>query len=152
MGKKVEQAKVQAQAEVKAEAHEAKAKGIEVNAMPMLKMLGLDWAFGGVEENDLDMLKAKVTMDESGTEWVSFITQYRRMDGTPVHGLAWGISLPMVGGFMTLRLLEGGRVLVTIKAWPTGKAILTGEDEIVKALANRPDLPKWTIQDTASLL
>jgi hypothetical protein len=133
------------------EVKEKAQKPIEVNAMAMLKALSIDWLFNGVEENDLNMLNARVTANDK-TEWVSFWVQYKRVDGTGVPGIAWGVSTPKTGGFIVMRLVEGGKVLATLKVWPSGKGLLTGDPDIVNALASRPDLPAWTAKDTASLL
>lgn len=149
MGKKVEVKKVET--EVKAE-NTAKAR-VEVKALQFLKNLNLDWVLERpLEDGDISTLNAKVNAGENGVEWASWITPYRKIDGKDVPGIAWGISAPITGKFIILRLLESGTAKAKLRVWPSGKGILEGSPEIVKALIGRGDLPAWTDQDTASLL
>lgn len=159
MGKKVNAAKdkkvnaakeVQAQTEVKAQ--ETKAPKHYVKAVQFLKGLRLDWVLEGLKEGDLDILKAQVSADNSGAEWASWWVPYRKVDGAEVPGISWGVSAPLAGGLLILRLVESGQVKATLKVYRSGKGVLTGSELVVKALMSRPDLPPWTDQDTASML
>jgi hypothetical protein len=128
-------------------------KAIKVKALDLLKGLNLAWVLDrGLEEGDVDILGAKVYATESGQEWASWVQPYHRADGSPVQGYAWGVSTPLKGGILILRLLGSGRILATLKAWPNGSGVLTGEDPVVKALMARPDIAPWTSEDDASLL
>jgi hypothetical protein len=137
--------------EVKTEVRKENKLQVEVNAMDFLRGLGLDWIVNGLEEADIDRLGAKVTMADSG-EWANFTHPYYRVDGKYVPGLFWGISVPIRGGVVILRLVEGNRVRASLKVWPTNKGILEGEEAIIKALLGRKDIKLWTTKDTASLL
>lgn len=154
MAKKVEvkATEVQTAKEVQTEVKAEKAR-VQVKAIQFLKNLSLDWILERpIEDGDVDMLNAEVKSSEDGTEWASWFTQYVKVDGTPVPGISWGISAPTKGGFLILRLLDGGAVKATLRVWPSGKGVLQGTPEIVRALSARPDLPEWSDQDTASLL
>ena len=173
MGKKVKHAKtteaqqvkqVQAQ-EAEAPKTEAKVEGkvtatAVVKALEFLRKLHLDWVLErAIEPGDLDILRAKVKAhaktedDENETEeWATWWMAYTRADGSPVKGLAWSVSAPMTGRYIILRLIEDRVVKATIRVWPTGKGTIQGIPEIVQALASRPDLPKWSDDDTAALL
>lgn len=166
MGKKVrrtEAEQVQAQ-EAEAPKTEAKVEGkvtatAVVKALEFLRKLHLDWVLErAIEPGDLDALRAQVKAqvktadDENVTEWATWWVAYTRADGSPVKGLAWSVSAPMTGGYIILRLIEDRVVKATLRVWPTGKCTIQGIPEIVQALASRPDLPKWSEQDTANLL
>jgi hypothetical protein len=160
MGKKTKvQTEVQvqakeAQAQEAVQPTEAKARA-EVNAMPFIKSLHLEWLWEGTQAegaNIAAIVSGKLYTDVQGREWISWTLTYKRADGTGVPGLIWGVSAPVEGGVIIMRLIEGGQVRATIKAWPTGKALITGEPDIVQALKSRPDLPAWTAKDTAALL
>lgn len=126
---------------------------VAVKALEFLKRLNLDWVISRpLEEGDIAILQAQVSTAENGSEWASWWMTYNKADGTPVPGISWGVSAPMTGGFIILRLVESGQVKAILKVWKSGKGTLTGAEPVVKALLNRPDLPAWTDQDTASLL
>jgi hypothetical protein len=138
-----------------AQAQEVKQSGkaIKVKALDLLKGLNLAWVLDrGLEDGDISLLDAKVYATDNGTEWASWITPYHRVDGNPVPGYSWGVSAPLGGRILILRLLGGGRVLATLKVWPNGSGLLTGEEPITKALLARPDLREWSLEDDASLL
>ncbi len=142
-------AKVQKKAQTAHEAQDFKV----VNALNFLKTLNLEWVLNRpLDEGDIDTLKAAVNASDNGAEWASWWLPYTRVDGTPVPGLGWGVSAPMGGGFIILRLVEGGEVKATLKVYSNGKGVLTGSKPIVQALSNRPDLKEWTDEDTAKLL
>jgi hypothetical protein len=156
MGKKVDTKAKEIQAkEAKAEAHEAKAEDkakAEVYALDLLKAIHADWAMNGLDPEDIDYLGAKVEASEDGTEWASFTAHYHRADGHPVPGYFWGVSAPVNGGIVILRLVANRKVAATLKVWPSGYGILTGPEPVVKALLARPDLRPWTDEDLAALL
>lgn len=150
MGKKVNGKAHGAKAEAKAE---AKAPKYAVRALEFLKHLNLDWLLERpLEESDLTILDAQVSADNSGTEWASWWQQYKRADGTPVKGISWGVSAPIAGGFIILRLFDSGEAKAVLRIYGNGKGILTGVEPVVRALMSRPDIQPWTDQDTAALL
>lgn len=125
----------------------------EVNALGLLKHLNLAWVLDRpLDEGDVDILKARVTTSEDGEEWAGWISPYTRVDGSIVRGIVWGVSAPMAGGFIILRLIENRVTKATLRVWPTGKGLLTGSTPVVKALLARPEIRPWTDEDTASLL
>ena len=168
MGKKVKRTKTTEaqqvmQAQVEAPKTEAKVEGkatatAVVKALEFLRKLHLDWVLErNLEPGDLDALRAQVKAvgDEDGkeyTEWASWWMPYTRVDGAPVKGISWGISAPVAGGFIILRLVDNREAKAVLKVYGNGKGILTGSEPVVKALLARPDLPTWTDQDTAALL
>ena len=158
MGKKVN-GKTEAKAEAKAHGAKAEAKAkakapkYAVRAIPLLRHLNLDWVLERpLDESDLAILDAQVSVDNNGTEWASWWLPYKRADGTEVRGIAWGISAPLTGGILILRLYDSGVSKATIKAFGNGKGVLTGAEPVVRALLSRPDIRPWTDEDTAALL
>jgi hypothetical protein len=152
MAKKMNTAQVQVQAATQAKAQEKLIQEVEVYALDFLKKLALDWVLDGVSEEDIDRLGMRVMPDNNGKEWAGFTMPYYRVDGNPVAGIFWGISAPLTGGVIILRLVEGRNVVATLKVLRNGKGILSGNDAVVKALLNRPDIRMWTPEDTAALL
>lgn len=124
----------------------------QVKARDFLKTLNIEWVLDrGLDEGDITILNAKVQADKNGEEWASWLIQYRKPDGTPVKGIAWGISAPVKGGLIVMRLIDG-KTRATLKVWPSGKGLITGVEPVVKALLARPDIRPWTDEDTAALL
>lgn len=125
----------------------------QVKALEFMRLLDLEWVLdSGLDEGDIAILNAQVTTDKNGHEWVNWFMPYKKVDGAEVPGIGWGISAPIQGRFLILRLVEGREVKATLKVWSSGKGIITGSEPVVKALTSRPDLPPWTDEDTASLL
>jgi len=130
-----------------------KSKGTLVNALEFLRTMHIDWVLErSLEPGDIDVLKAKVNAGENGTEWASWWMPYVRVDGNTANGIAWGISAPIGGKFIILRLVEHSQVKATLRVYASGKGILTGVEPVVKALLGRGDIKQWTDEDTAALL
>ncbi len=133
-------------------AKKTEAKAQKANVLVFLKNSGLDWLFGGFGPSDADLVNGDIYAGKDGVEWLSFIIPYTRVDGASVPGLVWGISAPATGGVIIMRLLESGQVMAKIKAFPNGKALIEGHEEIVKVLLGRKDIRPWTAEDVAALL
>ena len=125
----------------------------EVNALQFLRSLNLEWLLSrSLEEEDIDILQANVSAARDGSEWASWWLPYTRADGAPVPGISWGVSAPVNGGVLIMRLIEGGEVKATLKIYRTGKGVITGSEPVIMALLARPDLPPWDDKDLAALL
>lgn len=159
MGKKVRKTETEAKkvttevTEVTTEVKVHERAKHQVKALEFLRKLNLEWVLHRpLEPGDLDMLQAQVKASEDGSEWANWWLPYKRVDGTPAPGINWGVSAPVKGGFLTLRLFDSGEAKAVLRCYPSGKGILTGVEPVVQALLARGDLPPWTDEDLASLL
>jgi len=154
MAKKMSKAK---DTEVKAQVQKPEAqvkKPISIYAEAFLKNANLDWVCThGVDAEDAALLNANVNTDTKGGKWASWFIPYQRVDGSPVPLLAWAVSAPYMGkGFISLRLLQRGQVLATLKIWGDFTGTLEGDESIVKALLARGDIRDLTKEDIAAML
>lgn len=127
-----------------------------VNAKPLLQALGVDVLFGTGADELVNLLDANINAVNSDQEtpWCTAWLPYIKVDGKAVSGLVWALSWAYKPGpvnVFILRLVErGSGVKATLKAYASGKAVLTGP--LAEALVGAWRLKEWSDQDTASLL